>query len=116
MCKLPTCPLARLGGALARAIYFLGSTWLFSGGAQVKALSERVADLVGIGGSVRGVDEKHIPSLAADASNVAIGHLRLDHMTQHAIPAGQFKIAFEGRGTDVDRSFNIGAVDRIVAD
>src|SRR5580658_3115164 len=111
--NLPTGPLARLCGALAGWLHFLGSASLLYSWAQVKALCDRVAHLVGIGCNVRGVDQQNILRLCADASDISIGHFRLDHMAQLTVPARQFKVTLKGRRAYVHRCFNIGAVERL---
>ena len=52
----------------------------------------------------------------ADAAHKAVGELRLDDVAQLAIPAGEDKVALEGRRPDVDGGLDIDAVERIVAD
>ena len=48
------------GGQSAGSLASVGRAGLRFGGAQVKALRERVADFVGVGGDVGGVDQQHI--------------------------------------------------------
>ena len=67
------------------AVTFFRRARLLRSWAQVKALGEREAHLVGVGGDVGGVDQQHILRLRADAAHVAIGDLWLDHMAQVAV-------------------------------
>ena len=60
--------------------------------------------------------EQHIAGLGADAAHKSVSELRLDDVAQLAVPAIEGKIPLQRRRTDVDRGFEIGAVERIVAE
>ena len=81
-----------------------------------KALGERKAHFIGIGGDVGGVHQQHILSLLADAGNVAVSDLRLDGVAQLPVPAGDREIALQDRCPQIDGGFKIEAVERVVAD
>ena len=86
------------------------------GGPQIEALRQREAGLVGVGGDVGGIEQQHVARLRADAAHVAVVELRLDHVAQFAMPAGQREIPLERRRPEIHGGFEIDAVERIVAD
>ena len=86
------CQLAHsrgLAGQPPAGLGVFGGAGLRLGGAQVKALGEREADFVGVGGDVGGVDQKHIARLRADAAHEAVGQFGLDDVAQLPVPARQ---------------------------
>ncbi len=88
----------------------------FAGGPQIKPLRERKAGFIHIRGNVCGIEQKHVPGLRANPAHIPVVQLRLDHVAQLPMPEGELVIALQSGRTDVDRTFNVSAVQRFVAD
>ena len=79
-------------------------------------MRQREAGFIDIAGDVGGVEKKHVAGLRTDTADVAVVQIRLDDVAQLAMPQGKAVIALESRRTNVDRGFEIGAIESIVAD
>src|SRR5579863_4502675 len=112
---LPTGPFTRMGSAWLRRTGGIARRQVCACGAEVETLGDGVADLIGVGGDIAGVDGKNVAGAGADAAHKMIGEFRLDDVTHYPVPVAQGEIPFEGRGTDIEGGLAVGAPQGIVA-